>query len=87
MELIQNFGFQFLDEAKSDRMCLILDHYKKVGRRKIRYNNYMAEKPGAKPAKLGFHAEFGWFIWGFVILGVLWFFSGGIYRESSHEGA
>ena len=47
----------------------------------------MAEKPAAKPAKLGFHAEFGWFIWGFVAIGALWFFGGGLQRESSHEGA
>jgi len=46
----------------------------------------MAEK-SAKPPKLGFHAEFGWFIWGFVGLAALWFFSGGLYKESSHEGA
>lgn len=46
----------------------------------------MAEK-SAKPAPAGFHDKFGWFIWGFVALAFLWFFTGGTQKESSHEGA
>ncbi len=46
----------------------------------------MADKP-LKPVKLSFHGEFGWFIWGFIILGVVWFWSGGYNNESAHQGA
>jgi hypothetical protein len=35
----------------------------------------------------GLHKEFGWFIWGLVGLGFLWFFTGGPQREVSHQGA
>lgn len=52
----------------------------------------MAEKPGGKPAgkpaaapKKSFHAEFGWFIWGLVGIGVLWFFMGGYTRQDSRQ--
>lgn len=34
----------------------------------------------------GFHEEFGWFIWGLVGLGFLWYFTGGPERESSKQG-
>lgn len=46
----------------------------------------MAEKI-AKPKPPGFHAEFGWFIWGFIGIGVLWLWSGGYNNESAHNGA
>lgn len=47
----------------------------------------MAEKKAEKPKPAGFHAEFGWFIWGVVILALAWFWTGGIYSEKAREGA
>lgn len=35
----------------------------------------------------GFHGEFAWFIYGLVLLGVIWFFTGGTRNQSAHEGA
>jgi hypothetical protein len=34
----------------------------------------------------GLHKEFGWFIWGLVGLGIIWYFTGGAERESSKGG-
>lgn len=34
----------------------------------------------------GLHKEFGWFIWGLVGLGFVWFFTGGPDRAVSHQG-
>ncbi len=48
----------------------------------------MAEKPGGKPAaapKKSLHAEIGWFVWGLVGIGVLWFFMGGYARQESRQ--
>lgn len=33
-----------------------------------------------------FHDEFGWLLWGLVILGFIWFFAGGAMRDTAHEG-
>ena len=33
-----------------------------------------------------FHNHFGWLFWGLIILGFVWFFTGGLLRDSSHEG-
>ncbi len=35
----------------------------------------------------GLHSEFGWFIWGIVLLGVIWFFRGGTESPTAHGGA
>ncbi|HVU06476.1 MAG TPA: hypothetical protein VHE10_01670 [Candidatus Paceibacterota bacterium] len=35
----------------------------------------------------GLFEHFGWFIWALVGLGIIWFFTGGAYNESAHEGA
>lgn len=35
----------------------------------------------------GLFKEFGWFIWGLVGLGFIWFFTGGIYSEDARGGA
>jgi hypothetical protein len=39
-----------------------------------------------KEILVGMHKEFGWFIWGLVGLGFLWFFTGGPQRETAHQG-
>ncbi len=31
--------------------------------------------------------DFGWFIWGLIGIGVIWFLSGGLYNPSAHQGA
>ncbi len=47
----------------------------------------MADKKAEKPKPAGFHAEFGWFIWGIVALAVAWFWTGGLNSEKAREGA
>ncbi|MDO8579391.1 MAG: hypothetical protein Q7R72_00775 [bacterium] len=46
----------------------------------------MAEK-FSKPESPGFHSQFGWLLWGLVLLGFIWFFTGGTQSETAHEGA
>lgn len=41
----------------------------------------------SKPESPGFHSQFGWLLWGLVLLGFIWFFTGGTQSETAHEGA
>jgi hypothetical protein len=45
----------------------------------------MADKP--KPAPATLMGDFGWFIWGLVGIGIIWFLTGGLSSPSAREGA
>ncbi len=45
----------------------------------------MADKP--KPFTVSLMGDFGWFIWGLVGIGLIWFFTGGLNSPSAHQGA
>jgi hypothetical protein len=44
----------------------------------------MADKP--KPFKVTLMGDFGWFIWGIIGLGIIWYLMGGLYSPDAHEG-
>lgn len=35
----------------------------------------------------GIFKEFGWFVWGLIGIGIIWFLTGGLYSPSAHQGA